>query len=125
MDPVLRAKVWEFLKKLVKDHQVTILMTTHYIHEAGYADCIGFLRNGSLLIQNSPQKILAFFENQTLDEIFLYSCSSEPIVMKNSDLDDFKSFDIEVVEKKKKLVSFARMEALLYEEMIHFKREPM
>ena len=34
MDALLRAKLWEYLLRLVKEEEVTILITTHYIEEA-------------------------------------------------------------------------------------------
>ena len=34
VDPVLRAKLWKHLLKLVQTDKVTILITTHYIEEA-------------------------------------------------------------------------------------------
>nr|XP_015218773.1 PREDICTED: ABC transporter G family member 20-like [Lepisosteus oculatus] len=37
VDPVLRAKIWQHLVEIVKDGQVSVIITTHYIEEARQA----------------------------------------------------------------------------------------
>ena len=41
VDALLRAKLWEYLLRLVKVEDVTILITTHYIEEARQVSAVG------------------------------------------------------------------------------------
>jgi ABC-type Mn2+/Zn2+ transport system ATPase subunit len=41
VDALLRAKLWEYLLRLVKVEDVTILITTHYIEEARQVSTVG------------------------------------------------------------------------------------
>ncbi|KAJ8882924.1 hypothetical protein PR048_014763 [Dryococelus australis] len=43
MDPVLRAVIWEHLLHLSGHCDTTIILTTHYIEEAGQAHAVGTL----------------------------------------------------------------------------------
>jgi ABC-type multidrug transport system ATPase subunit len=128
MDPLLRANVWKFLKDAVN---ASILLTTHYIHEAHSADHVGFMRNGRILISGPPGKILHHFEGrfEALDEVFVHICRQK-CLDKDFELeiagDDGVECSIgEVVEKSRKSISPGILKALFYEEFIHFKREPM
>jgi ABC-2 type transport system ATP-binding protein len=50
LDPATRRTVWEKLKKLNREDNVTIFFTTHYMDEAdAYADQIGIIDNGKLV----------------------------------------------------------------------------
>src|SRR5581483_1745834 len=54
VDPILRKQIWDYLRGCIDKGQ-TIIITTHYINEATYANCVGFLRNKRLLIESNPQ----------------------------------------------------------------------
>jgi ABC-type multidrug transport system ATPase subunit len=131
MDPLLRASVWEFLRRMVEEQQVTILLTTHYIHEANYADRVGFMRNGSLLITGPPKQILSHFCDtfQTLNEVFVHICEQKSIdhdfkleIVRN---EENLAREFEVTERSRRTLSLEVMKAVLFEEYIYFKREPM
>ena len=44
--------------ELSKVNKTTIILTTHYIEEARKADRLGFMRNGKIIEENSPQKLI-------------------------------------------------------------------
>ncbi len=46
VDPLLRSRVWEYLRTLARDEGVTVIITTHYIEEARSADRVGMMRDG-------------------------------------------------------------------------------
>jgi ABC-type multidrug transport system ATPase subunit len=71
LDPILREKIWNHLAELAVTQNVTIFLTTHYVEEARQSSCVGFLRNGKLLAQDSPRQILWKTSCDRLDDAFL------------------------------------------------------
>jgi ABC-type multidrug transport system ATPase subunit len=41
-----------------KDHDSTIIITTHYVEEAGKAHTIGFMHNGKIIEEDKPRVLL-------------------------------------------------------------------
>jgi ABC-2 type transport system ATP-binding protein len=58
LDPVLRREFWEYFREISKKHSTTILVTTHYLNEAEWADRVGVMRNGKILAVDTPEKLL-------------------------------------------------------------------
>lgn len=56
VDPVSRKEFWEMLKNL-KQQNITILVATPYMDEAGLCDRIALMQNGKILKTASPQEI--------------------------------------------------------------------
>ncbi|MFZ3578274.1 ABC transporter ATP-binding protein [Virgibacillus sp. DJP39] len=72
IDPVLRASIWEDLKKL-KEQGTTIIITTHVMDEAAKCDSLALLRDGYVIAQGSPDELMQNSESKTLEEdAFLY-----------------------------------------------------
>lgn len=58
LDPAGRKLVWEHIRKLNKEEQMTIFLTTHYMEEAeALCDHIGIIDRGKLSIVGSPQEL--------------------------------------------------------------------
>lgn len=58
LDPAGRKLVWEHIRKLNKEEQMTIFLTTHYMEEAeALCDRIGIIDNGKLSIVGTPQDL--------------------------------------------------------------------
>jgi len=74
LDSILREKVWNFMIQFTRNKNSSILVTTHYIHEAEQADRCGLMRNGVLLAEDSPRNIIQRFDVEDLDEAFLELC---------------------------------------------------
>jgi ABC-2 type transport system ATP-binding protein len=70
VDPELRASFWEYFEKLKRDG-TTILITTHYMDEAGHCDRVGFMRNGWLIAEGRPGEILQESGAASLEDAFL------------------------------------------------------
>jgi ABC-type multidrug transport system ATPase subunit len=68
---LLREKIWDYLVDLSQTKKVTVLLTTHYIEEAGQATSIGLMRNGVQIAEDSPQNILQMWETTNLEDAFL------------------------------------------------------
>jgi ABC-2 type transport system ATP-binding protein len=56
VDPVSRRTFWALIRQLA-DEGTTILVTTHYMDEAELCDTLGFIYQGKLIAQGSPQRI--------------------------------------------------------------------
>lgn len=71
LDFLLREKIWDYLVDISKTKKVTVLLTTHYIEEAGQATCIGLMRNGVQVAEDSPRNLLQTWETDNLEDAFL------------------------------------------------------
>lgn len=61
VDPVSRKEFWEMLKKL-KQHGISILVSTPYMDEAMQCDRISLIQNGHFLQIDSPQEIIKSYK---------------------------------------------------------------
>jgi ABC-2 type transport system ATP-binding protein len=58
LDPTSRESMWKYIKKIVREEKVTIILTTHYMEEADMlCDRIGFIANGKIIALDSPSKL--------------------------------------------------------------------
>lgn len=58
LDPKSRETMWKYIKKIVREEKVTIILTTHYMEEADMlCDRIGFITNGKIIALDSPSKL--------------------------------------------------------------------
>jgi ABC-2 type transport system ATP-binding protein len=56
IDPVLRRKFWDHFQTL-KGRGHTLFVTTQYVGEAAYCDYVGVMRNGELLMVETPEML--------------------------------------------------------------------
>jgi ABC-2 type transport system ATP-binding protein len=60
LDPVSRAAVWEMVRKIKAQHELTVLLTTHYMDEAdNWCDRIAIVDHGHLMALDSPIRLKA------------------------------------------------------------------
>ncbi len=57
LDPQTRAKIWETVKDLNREHGMTVLLTTHYMEEASGADDIVVIDRGSIAAHGTPSAL--------------------------------------------------------------------
>jgi len=70
LDPVSRVNVWEMLKRIKSERQLTILITTHYMDEADkLCDRIAIVDHGDLKALDSPMKLKASVPSNNLVEV--------------------------------------------------------
>ncbi len=70
LDPVSRVAVWEMLMKLKAEHELTILMTTHYMDEADrLCDRTAIVDHGKLVALDSPLKLKASIPGANVLEV--------------------------------------------------------
>ncbi|MBN1329085.1 MAG: ABC transporter ATP-binding protein [Candidatus Heimdallarchaeota archaeon] len=77
LDPVLRKDVWEYLRKFNKEVKGAIIITTHFLDEADYADRVGFMRGASLIALDSPEALKKHTSSITMEEVFLKLAKEE------------------------------------------------
>jgi ABC-type multidrug transport system ATPase subunit len=63
VDPVSRKEFWEMLKKL-KAQNITIVVSTPYMDEAGMCDEIALIQSGKLLSVDTPDNIIKSYPEQ-------------------------------------------------------------
>ncbi|MCH2267938.1 ABC transporter ATP-binding protein [Candidatus Thalassarchaeum betae] len=73
VDPELRARIWDHLREIA-DGGTTVVLTTHYIDEAGQADRVGLMRNGGLLAEDAPGSLMEPHGHSSLEQTFLMLC---------------------------------------------------
>ena len=58
LDPNSRESMWKYIKRLVDEEKITIILTTHYMEEADLlCNRIGFIDKGKIIALNSPSKL--------------------------------------------------------------------
>jgi len=71
LDPILRKDVWDYLRKFNKQVKGAIIITTHFLDEAEYADRVGFMRRADLIALDSPSLLKEQTSSTTMEEVFL------------------------------------------------------
>tara|TARA_Y100001970_G_scaffold290562_1_gene424717 strand:+ start:21 stop:965 length:945 start_codon:yes stop_codon:yes gene_type:complete len=85
VDVELRKNMWKVIQKL-KEKNVTIILTTHYIEEAEeIADRVGIINNGKIILVDEKIKLI-----QKLGQKILKIELSEPIEIIPNELKSFK-----------------------------------
>ena len=58
LDPQTRRSIWEYIKKLNKEHGLTIILTTHYLEEADLlCDRIAIMDHGRIIKTGTPEAL--------------------------------------------------------------------
>lgn len=70
VDPKLRVSFWNYFNQL-RENDVTILITTHYMDEARHCDRIGFIERGCLIAEDTPQALLDLSGKDSLEDAFM------------------------------------------------------
>ena len=70
LDPVSRVAVWEMLKNIKAQRDLTVLLTTHYMDEADrLCDRIAIVDHGRLVALDSPMKLKASIPGKNVLEV--------------------------------------------------------
>jgi len=60
LDPQNRAKIWDYIRNLQANSEITILLTTHYMDEAeALADKVGIIDHGRFVAEGSPAEFIS------------------------------------------------------------------
>jgi ABC-2 type transport system ATP-binding protein len=70
LDPVSRTSVWEMLRAIKEQRELTVLITTHYMDEADkLCDRIAIVDHGKLMALDSPMKLKAAIPGENTLEV--------------------------------------------------------
>ncbi|MCB2226082.1 MAG: ATP-binding cassette domain-containing protein [Desulfarculaceae bacterium] len=75
VDPLARREFWRRINALA-EHQVTVLVTTHFMEEAEYCDRVVIMDRGKLLAEGTPEQLKQEHRNQenpdpTMEDAFI------------------------------------------------------
>lgn len=66
LDIETRHQIWDFLQKLNEEHNITIILTTHYLEEAErLCNVIAIMNDGKIIKQDLTENILNSFSKQS------------------------------------------------------------
>jgi ABC-2 type transport system ATP-binding protein len=67
LDPQTRDHIWTYIRELKKAHDITIVLTTHYMDEADkLSDRIGIMDHGKIVALDKPQKLKETLEGDVV-----------------------------------------------------------
>ena len=67
VDPLSRRELWEIIARLVREQNLTVLMSTSYLDEAERCDRVFVLREGKLLASGRPEDVTAIAEGHSFE----------------------------------------------------------
>lgn len=123
LDVILRDKIWKFFVASAVHEKISILITTHYIYEAQFANRCAFMRNGAILTENASSEIISRLQVNTLDEAFVQLCQqNEADGFIEDELENF----LEIKNNRDRKTFAAQIIfALISKEFHRFRRTPM
>ena len=73
LDPEARASMWQEIRALAADDEVTVLLTTHYLEEADrLADAVSIIDHGRVVATGSPAALKAEIGGASLEDVYLH-----------------------------------------------------
>ncbi|MFQ5783027.1 MAG: ATP-binding cassette domain-containing protein, partial [Nitrosopumilus sp.] len=71
LDIQTRRKIWEYIKKIHDEFEMTIFLTTHYMEEADQlCDRIGIIDDGKIQVIDTPENMKNVMGNEVISIIF-------------------------------------------------------
>jgi ABC-2 type transport system ATP-binding protein len=72
LDPQTRNHIWQYIKEMNQQEQMTVFFTTHYIEEAEkMADRVIVIDNGQIIDQGTPEELMQKTNKDNLEEAFI------------------------------------------------------
>ncbi len=89
LDAQSRQRIWEYVRRLQKERQLTVLVTTHYIEEVETCDQVCIIDNGAVLAIDSPgalrhrqgEQLLKFVPRTEADRIEILNRFSDRLAL--------------------------------------------
>ncbi|MEU2349702.1 ATP-binding cassette domain-containing protein [Modestobacter sp. NPDC049651] len=57
LDPQTRAAIWDHLRELREQTDITVFVTTHYMDEAEHCDRIAIMDHGEVIVEDTPEAL--------------------------------------------------------------------
>ncbi|MCR5502410.1 MAG: ABC transporter ATP-binding protein [Lachnospiraceae bacterium] len=80
LDPKSRKVVWDHIRKLKKEKNLTIFLTTHYMEETADADEVKILDHGKIIASGTPAELKSRFASSKLIWYTEKNSESEEII---------------------------------------------
>ncbi|OGC04311.1 hypothetical protein A2276_06905 [candidate division WOR-1 bacterium RIFOXYA12_FULL_43_27] len=72
LDSQTRRLIWDYIRKLTHESDISIILTTHYMEEADYlCDRIAIIDHGKIVALDTPENLKRAAGEATLEEVFL------------------------------------------------------
>lgn len=81
LDPKTRLFVWETIKRLQKELNMTIFLTTHYMEEAAVADEIVIMKQGQIVAQGTPDSLKERYASDQLSITFTDETAGQHLLL--------------------------------------------
>jgi ABC-2 type transport system ATP-binding protein len=65
VDPLARRTFWDLIYELSRESGVTVLVSTHYMDEAGHCDRLGLMDRGRLIAVDTPENLKTISEKRS------------------------------------------------------------
>ena len=103
LDPILRKELVESIRKINKERETTVIITSHLLGEIDdLCDNIGILYKGKIVKIGSPEQLKRFYGKRSMDDIFTFIVQkSERPTLHVTD----KDYKEKIKEEKHKIVS--------------------
>jgi ABC-2 type transport system ATP-binding protein len=108
LDPQTREHIWAYIQELKKAHDITIVLTTHYMEEADrLSDRVAIIDYGKIVASDTPAKLKETLEGdvitiKTKDAEKLSSVMTKMVAIRNTRIAD-DNVEVTVREGKKLL----------------------
>ncbi len=67
LDPQTRDHIWKYIKELKEAHDITVVLTTHYMDEADrLSDRIAIMDHGKIVVLDTPEKLKETLEGDVI-----------------------------------------------------------
>lgn len=89
LDPVSRREIWNYIVKIKKQNNITVILTTHYLEEAdSLSDRVAIINKGKIIALDTPLNL----KKSTGEEILKIKCDCDIEKIKNQLSFDKKIF---------------------------------
>jgi len=66
LDAKTRANIWDYIRKLQKQKNITVFLTTHYMEEAEICDCVAIINHGKIAAYDTLQNLKQKYSSSTV-----------------------------------------------------------
>ncbi len=77
LDPQTRTHIWQYIKKLQKERNITIFLTTHYMEEAEICNKIAIIDGGKIVAHDTPYNLK---KKYTKDKAYITTKNEEKLI---------------------------------------------
>jgi ABC-2 type transport system ATP-binding protein len=92
VDPATRQSFWQLIIRLLAEENLSVLVSTPYMDEAGRCNRVGFMQSGRLVVEGPPSRLRAILENRILEVFGRPLRSLRERIRSDPDVEDAQMF---------------------------------